>query len=150
MSGKKKILIVDDIEENCAYIRTIANTEGYDSVSALDGVEAMAAAREHKPDLVILDLMMPNKGGDFVIRELKKDPALKEIPVIVCTGASEVLGVDVKTGDAQVVVDYSEQVDRAEGQRYHKRLKRYSYDDFIEKPIEPDVLTEKIRKLIPA
>jgi DNA-binding response OmpR family regulator len=78
-----KILIMDDDPIIVAFLTNLLREEGYDVISAEDGSEGLELARRQKPDLILSDLVMPYKDGFEILRELKSDPALREIPVIV-------------------------------------------------------------------
>jgi CheY-like chemotaxis protein len=92
----KTILIVDDESDHITFLTTVLEENGYASISANDGVEGLEVLRREKPDLVLLDLMMPKKSGISMFQELRKDENLSNIPVIVVTGVSEVTGVDFR------------------------------------------------------
>ena len=85
----KKILIVDDDLDVRIYVRTLFETSGYAPIVTRNGNEGLLKAREILPDLIILDVMMPEAGGVTMYRELKTDQALKDIPVIMLTGIGE-------------------------------------------------------------
>lgn len=90
-----KILIIDDEPDAISFVTSILENNGFeDHISASNGVEGLELARKEKPDLILLDLMMPEKSGIIMFQELKKDPELGSIPVIIVTGAAEVTGVD--------------------------------------------------------
>lgn len=82
----KKILIIDDEADVRRYLSAILTKHGYTIVTANDGVEGLEVARREKPDLVTLDLMMPNQSGTDFYRNLVKDKELGETPVIVISG----------------------------------------------------------------
>jgi len=82
----KKILIVDDEPDMVAFLATLLEDNGYETVSAADGEEAMEKVKADKPDLISLDLLMPNKTGIKMFRELRKDDMLNSIPVVMVTG----------------------------------------------------------------
>jgi|ERR1043166_1207096 CheY-like chemotaxis protein len=63
--------------------------KGYEVISAVDGEEALVKARDHRPDLVLLDVMMPKMNGFEVLRVLKSEPAVRDIPVIMLTNLEE-------------------------------------------------------------
>ena len=71
------------------YVRTLFETSGYAPIVTRNGVEGLQKARELSPDLIILDVMMPEAGGVTMYRELKSDPELKTIPVIMLTAVGE-------------------------------------------------------------
>ena len=85
----KKVLIVDDELDVRIYVRTLFETSGYTPIVTRNGVEGLQKARELSPDLIILDVMMPEAGGVTMYRELKSDPELKTIPVIMLTAVGE-------------------------------------------------------------
>ena len=88
-ADRKKILIVDDELDVRIYVRTLFETSGYTPIVTRNGKEGLEKAKELSPDLIILDVMMPEVGGVTMYRELKTDPALKDIPVIMLTGIGE-------------------------------------------------------------
>jgi CheY-like chemotaxis protein len=82
----KKILVVDDDPIIVKYLVNLFEDNGYETCTATDGVEAMTVVKEEKPDLITLDLEMPDQWGPRFYRNLTKDKALKAIPVIVISG----------------------------------------------------------------
>jgi len=84
-----RILVVDDNPMNVDILRTRLVSHGYDVVTAGDGEAAIAIARELRPDLILLDVMMPKKDGITVCRELKGDPELPFMPIILVTAKSD-------------------------------------------------------------
>jgi CheY-like chemotaxis protein len=82
----KTILVVEDEDDLARYFRTLFEDNGYRVVSAKDGVEAIARLRTERPDLVTLDINLPNKSGVRVYRELRESDDLKRIPVLMVTG----------------------------------------------------------------
>ena len=82
---KKKILLVDDEQDLVTAVAFRLNTEGYDVVSALDGQAALEMAKKEKPDLIILDLMLPKLNGYKVCSLLKADMRYNKIPIIMFT-----------------------------------------------------------------
>ncbi|HUT52060.1 MAG TPA: response regulator [bacterium] len=118
----KTILVADDEKIVRDSVRLCLESEGYEIHEAEDSAQALARARELRPDLVILDLMMPDKWGYAVCEELKKDPATKNIPVMFLTarkGAPSRKIGEIKGGDA-----------------------------YLAKPFAPEELREKVRKLL--
>ncbi len=83
------ILAVDDTPENLEILRVRLEANGYEVITAADGVEGLASVREHAPDLILLDIMMPKLDGIGVVRELKADPVLRSVPVILVTAKSD-------------------------------------------------------------
>lgn len=82
---KKKILIVDDEADMLSLLETRLAAAGYSIITARDGKEGLRMAREERPDLAILDIMMPGLGGGEVAEIMKSDPGTKDIPVLFLT-----------------------------------------------------------------
>lgn len=86
---KEKVLVVDDEPSIVNLVSVKLSHEGYRVVSARDGEEALEKVRSERPDLVLLDVMMPKLDGKEVCMRLKRDPATKDIPVVMLTAAGE-------------------------------------------------------------
>lgn len=81
----QKILVVDDEKDLVEMITKRLKTAGYDVISAYDGQEGLKKIKEEKPDLIILDILMPHMDGVTMAASLKKDPDIKEVPIIFLT-----------------------------------------------------------------
>jgi len=119
---KKKILVVEDEPYIAQGLEARLQLEGYDVITAGDGKEGVSQARSERPDLVIMDLMMPKVNGFDACKMLKADDKTKKIPIIVLT-AMKTLG---NTDDAFTS----------------------GADAFLAKPFKNERLLEKIQKLI--
>lgn len=82
----KKILIIDDDPVIVKYLTTLFEDNGYETCTASDGVKAYETAKKEKPDLITLDLEMPEEWGTRFYRKMTKDPEIKDTPVIVVSG----------------------------------------------------------------
>ena len=80
---KKTVLIVDDELDMRIFLSTLFETSGYRAITAKNGSEGIEKAREHSPDLITLDIMMPGEGGVFMYQQLRTDEMLRKIPVIM-------------------------------------------------------------------
>ncbi len=89
MADTKTVLVVDDDPDARDFLVTVLKDNGYATVTANDGTEAVAAIDQAPPDLVALDITMPEKSGVAVYRKLKEDEQLQGIPVIIVTGVSD-------------------------------------------------------------
>jgi len=139
----KKILIVDDEPDVVTFVSAVLEENGYTSIGAKDGIEGLALVCKEKPDLVLLDLMMPKKSGITMSQEMKKDPSISNIPVVVVTGVSEVTGVDFRNFMYKQPLRDEKTFVETTG------LTRYTIPDgYIEKPIEPDELIKVIREAL--
>ena len=123
--GQKKILVVDDEPDARDYFVTVLEDNGYATVTAQDGNEALQSLEEGLPDLICLDITMPEKSGVGVYRKLKETEAYKQIPVIIITGVSD---------DFKQFISTRRQVPPPEG--------------YLAKPIEPGQLLEKVAELL--
>ncbi|MFC1596420.1 response regulator [Planctomycetota bacterium] len=85
----KTILVVDDDPDAREFLVTVLEDNGFAAVTANDGTEAIAMIDDTAPDLILLDIAMPEKSGVAVYRKLKEDDRLKSIPVIIITGISD-------------------------------------------------------------
>lgn len=121
MSEKKLILVVDDDPDLVEAVSMKLDAMGYRVEKAYDGVEAMEKIKEEKPEVVILDVMMPRKNGWEVCEEIKNNDNLKEIAVVLLTAVAE----SVKT------TSYT-----------HHDGKTTLADDYVPKPIDLDELME--------
>ncbi len=117
-----KVLVVEDEPENQLAIQVILTVEGFEVVSVEDGRLALRTAKEQRPDLILLDVMMPEINGFEVLAQLRQDEATKSIPVIMLTALAQRSDV-AKAVEAGV-------------------------DGYVAKPFEPDDLIERIRKAI--
>jgi two-component system, OmpR family, alkaline phosphatase synthesis response regulator PhoP len=118
---KKKILIIEDEPEAAAVIKMILEKHGYETLCALDGKEGYRLARTRAPDLILLDLMLPEVDGLWVCEMIKTDVKFAGIPIIVLTARS---------ADSDLLV-----------------AKKCGADDYIVKPFEFKDLLVKIEKL---
>ena len=98
-----KILVVEDDPSVRGLLQTLLSAEGYDVATASDGLAGLVKATSQPPELVLLDLMMPDLGGVRVLEEMRDDPDLCEIPVIVVTGKVDAVpGMRTLLGDDNV------------------------------------------------
>ncbi len=128
----RKVLIVDDEQDIRVFMTTLLETSGFKPVAAANGQEGLEMARSHKPELIIMDIMMPRESGIYMYREVKKDPDLRNVPVIMVSALSK------KTFfHSQKVMDEFEGVKVPEPAAY------------IEKPPEPEELLSAVRQILP-
>ena len=85
---KKKILIVDDEPDIVSYLEMVLQDQGYETATAWNGNEAMEAVKRDRPDLVTLDITMPEASGTRFYKEIRLDPDLSKIPVIIVTAVT--------------------------------------------------------------
>src|SRR5579871_6816449 len=122
MSHKKRILLIEDEEDIAALIKLQAEISGYKMHVEVDGINGYRAIEREKPDLVILDIMLPGQNGLDVCRKMKSNPDLKNIPVIILTAKAEEL--DVVLG------------------------LELGADDYVAKPFSPKILFSRIKAVL--
>jgi two-component system cell cycle response regulator DivK len=83
--GPKKVLIVEDNELNMKLFRDLIETCGHEILEARDGIEALKLARQHRPNLILMDIQLPEVSGLEITRWLKEDDELRTIPVVAVT-----------------------------------------------------------------
>ena len=126
----RKVLVVDDEPDAVEFVTEILiDLEGYSVISAEDGVKGLEKARAEEPDLIILDVQMPRKDGFAVFSDLKKDPATKDIPVIMLTGVTARTGLKLSAEDM--------------GEYWGTEPEVY-----VEKPIDPGELQQAVEKIL--
>jgi CheY-like chemotaxis protein len=128
---RKKILVVDDEPDVCVYLTRLLEESGYAAMTAGNGNEAMDRVEKERPDLITLDLSMPDKSGVRFSREIKAKPEFNAIPVIFITG---VTGPGGNPADTERFYRTRSQVPPPEG--------------FIAKPVDPQELITLVKKLI--
>jgi len=100
----KKVLIIDDEHEILKMVKLRLEANHFDVVTASDGVEGFVKARDENPDLIILDVMMPNLDGHAFIQELKRTEEIKGTPVIIFTARPDLQGLFEEEGIKHYIV----------------------------------------------
>jgi DNA-binding response OmpR family regulator len=118
---KKKVLLVEDDESVRQLVRITLEMNEYEVVEAKDGLEGLLLLEMHRPDAVVLDLMMPDVGGERMLAQLRATPETKRTPVVIITGkpevAPEVIGLVGK-------------------------------ENFFPKPFDPDAVVARLRAMV--
>jgi len=86
MNARKTVLLIDDEADIVSYLEAVLRDNGYDVLTTTDGAEGLRLARAERPDLICLDIAMPEPTGVRVYRDLRDDPQLARIPVVMVTG----------------------------------------------------------------
>jgi DNA-binding response OmpR family regulator len=123
--GKKSVVCIEDEPEMIDLIKLILGRKGFELTGAMGGREGLELIRRSKPDLVLLDLMMPDMDGWEVYQQLKSDEELKHIPVIIVTAKAQ-------------------SIDKVLGLHIAK------VDDYVTKPFGPQELLQSIEKVLSA
>ena len=125
MTRKPKILLIDDDPDFVEATKTVLESQPYEVIVAHDGDEGLRKARDEKPDLIISDVIMPVKDGFTAAEQLKKDPELSKIPVIMLTAYAEM------GGESSIPVSSGMKLEA---------------EDYIDKPVSPDELLRRVDK----
>jgi DNA-binding response OmpR family regulator len=123
----KKVLLVDDDVGFCEATQLLLEDRGYEVVLAHDGKEGLDKARNEKPDVIILDVMMPEMNGYDVCVVLKEDPELKKIPVTLLTAVDQSIFKTTYTPQMGLMTEA---------------------DDYLAKPVEPQELVRCVEGLL--
>ena len=127
MAQGKYVLVVDDDLDLVEAIATNLEARGYEVGKAYDGVEGLESIKSRRPDLVVLDVMMPRKDGYEVCEQLKNDPEYREIPVILLTAV----------GSAVSSTSYT-----------HRDGMTNEADEYMAKPVDLDKVAELVAELL--
>lgn len=135
----KIALVVDDEPAQVAFVSAILDDQKMETISARNGKEAMEKIEETKPDVILLDLLMPEESGMKFFNKLKKNEDYQNIPVIVVSGSSHQTGVDIKS------LIYNE--------KFAERKRKIfgtdaAPDAYLEKPVDPAKLVETIKEFL--
>ena len=131
----KIILIVDDDPDVILYMSTVLQDHGYHTIDAPNGQVGLEKVKSNHPDLILLDLMMPQKSGISLLSDLKNDANTRNIPVIMVTGVSGETGIDLESFLNK----------RSNGDPDSETLKPQGY---IRKPVDPEKLLRLVKKAL--
>jgi len=124
MAERKKILLIDDDPDFVEAVKVIVENGGYDVEIAYDGEEGLEAVAAEKPDLIVLDVMMPVMNGHECCAKLKADPATAKIPIILLTAVADRVTTSTYT---------------------HRDMLESEAEDYMPKPVEPQELLKLIK-----
>ena len=125
MENQKKILLIDDEEDVLIYLSTFFKDNGFNVIEARNGKEGVAKAIKEKPDVITLDVSMPEESGVKALRELQESTVTKNTPVIIVTGVDS---------EFKRFIESRKQVHAPEG--------------YFEKPVNRDELLLKVKELL--
>ena len=127
MTEKAKILLIDDDVDFVEATTIVLESKPYEVIVASEGNEGLRKAREEKPDLIILDIIMPVKDGFTAAEEFKKDPELSKIPLLILTSFAD------KGGETSIPAS---------------RGLTLEAEDYIDKPVTPEELLRRVEKYL--
>jgi twitching motility two-component system response regulator PilH len=122
-----RALVIDDETDQTTYVSTLLEDEGWKTRTANSADEGLALAREEPPDVVLLDVMMPERGGLSTLIALRKDEKTKSVPVVLVTGIQDTL-----THDFAAFLD---------------RFKKHHPDAYLEKPVDREKLLKTLNEV---
>ena len=118
------VLVADDDLTVRETLQLVFHLEDFSTRFAIDGARCLAMAREQRPDVIVLDIMMPELDGHAVARQLRADPELEDVPIVFCSALA---------GDADIWTGW-----------------RLGADSYIPKPFDPDRLVAELRRVVSA
>jgi len=121
-------VVIDDEPDITTYLGTLLTDEGWSVRTTNNPNEGIALAQEAPPDLILLDVMMPERGGLSTLIALRKDPSTKDVPVVLVTGIQDTL-----TADFEAFLD---------------RFKKYHPDAYLQKPVTPQELLDTVESVM--
>jgi len=122
-----RVLLIDDEPDQTTYLSTLLADQGWQARVANSAAAGLALAREEVPDVVLLDVMMPERGGLSTLVALRKDPKTAAVPVVLLTGIQAGL-----THDFGAFLD---------------RFKKHHPDGYLEKPVDPEKLLKTLEEV---
>jgi two-component system alkaline phosphatase synthesis response regulator PhoP len=122
-----RILVVDDDPDLVESVTTILESKNHEVIQAYGGIEGLEKAKTEKPDAIILDIMMPDKDGYEVCKELKADPDYQNIPILLLTAVASKVSTTSYT---------------------HRGGMETEADDYVDKPVEPSELVRLVERLL--
>lgn len=122
-----KILVVDDDPDIVESVTVVLQKKNHEVIQAYGGVEGLEKAKKEKPDAIILDVMMPDKDGYTVCKELKANPEYKSIPILLLTAVVSKIPTTTYT---------------------HRMGMETEADDYVDKPVEPGELVRLVERLL--
>ena len=127
MTDRAKVLIIDDDQDMLVAIETLLGLKEFEVLSATNADDGVRLAREERPDVILLDILLSPRSGIEVYQELRADPALRDIKILIVTALKEKIHED----------------------RFAPELEAcWAAEDFLDKPVEPEALVERIRELV--
>ena len=146
----KRVLVVDDDENTRRFLSVALEANGYEAVTAEDGDDGFRKVEEQKPDLILLDVMMPKKTGFVLFKQLRRKEEFKDIPVIMLTAVAEALEDDQSHAEGETTErpfdSLRDSLRRAITQMRDEGLVKPEV--FIDKPIDPEQLIREVKALI--
>lgn len=122
-----KILVIDDDPDLVETVSLMLQSKGHHVITAYGGVEGLKKVRSERPDAIVLDVMMPDKDGFQVCKEIKADPGLREIPVLLLTAVGS----------------------KITETKYTPRMgMETEAEDYVDKPVKPDEIARRVEKLL--
>ena len=126
--SKLSALVIDDEPDQTIYLSTVLQDHGWETSTAHSAEEGLAMAQAEVPDVVLLDVMMPERGGLSTLVALRKDPKTSSVPVVLVTGIQ-----------GELTHDFG---------NFLARFKKYHPDAYVEKPVDPERLLEILARLV--
>jgi CheY-like chemotaxis protein len=153
IKSKKKVIVIDDEKDLCLLIKDSLELQGKIEVTIVnDATSAEEVIRELKPDLILLDIVMPKRKGSDIAKALKKDPTTRKIPIIILSGLGEMVyfkekgkgkwewlpNQDIVLERGEVIKEYTE----------GRAAKAYGVEGYLEKPFWTETLVQVVNETL--
>ncbi len=127
MATRAKVLVIDDDQDMLVAIETLLGVRDFAVLSATNADDGVRMAREERPDVILLDILMSPRSGIEVYEELRADPALRATKILIVTALKQKIHEDRFAAELEAC---------------------WAAEDFLDKPVEPEALVERIRQLV--
>ena len=145
----KQVLVVDDDQNTVKYLSVVLREHGYEPAFAYDGSEGLQKVQQARPDLIVLDVMMPKTSGFVLFKQLKKDERYKDIPILMLTGVGEILEELNSHKEETFEKPYDSLREALKKKIQEMRQEGLVKPEmFVDKPVDPDSFIAKVQQLV--
>ncbi len=145
----KQVLVVDDDQNTVKYLSALLSEHGYDATHAYDGAEGLRKVGQARPDLIVLDVMMPKESGFVLFKQLKHDEQYKDIPVLMVTAVAGMLEeLESRKGEMFEKPYDSLREALLKKIREMREAGLVRPEMFMDKPVDPDSFITRVRQLL--
>jgi DNA-binding response OmpR family regulator len=145
----KQVLVVDDDQNTVKFLSALLSEHGYDPAHAADGAEGLRKIRQDKPDLIVLDVMMPKKSGFVLFKQLRHEEEYKDIPVLMLTGVAGMLEELESHKDETFEKPYDSLREALKKKIREMREEGLIKPEmFMDKPVDPESFITRVRQLL--
>ncbi len=145
----KTVMLIDDDPNMIKFLSAVLEDNGYEVMSAYNGSDGLKLLQEAVPDLLVLDVMMPKKSGFTLLKQIRRDERLKELPVLMLTGVAQSLQEMDDESDDDALQPHDSLREALRKQIKQMRGEGLiSPNTFVDKPVEPESFIGRVEELI--